>query len=501
MRRRRARSSLVDYSKSIIIPGAPIEDDPDCWVFKPIESAVARHHIITMDAIQRTIEKPYGRLMIFEPPGSAKSTYASVVAPTWAMGKYPGLDVLMASYADRPIERHSKRGRQIVDSPEYQSVWKTKLVHGSRAANEWHLENGSHLYAAGLMGSITSVRAGLGIIDDPVKGRAEAASETIRKSTLEAYQDDFMTRIKPGAPVILIQTRWHPEDLAGSILPEDWQGQSGMIECRDGQLWEVLCLPAECESTSDPCGRAIGEYLWPEWFTPQHWQIFKTNTRTWSALYQQRPRAHEGAYFTEDQFLVDGQPIETPLHVDAVFAVIDTAMKTGKSRDGLGVTFFGVSKHQTIPLSILDWDLTQLKASLLETWLPSVFTRLELLAQETKARFGSGGVWIEDKSSGTVLLQQAEKHAEWQVHAIDSKLTAMGKNERGLNASPYIEADQVKICRKAYDKVCEYHGATRNHFLAQFLDFDPGVADMGEDDLFDCGCYGIMLALGGVSGF
>jgi hypothetical protein len=506
LRRRRARTSLVDYSKSIIIPGAPIdEEDPDCWLFRPIETEVARHHIVTMEAIQRTIERPYGRLMIFEPPGSAKSTFASVVAPTWAMGKFPDYEVLMASYASGPIERHSKRARQICTSPEYRSIWKAELIQGSQAAKQWGLTNGSTLFAAGLMGGITSRRCDLGIIDDPVAGRAEAASETVRRSTREAYEDDFMSRIKPGAPIILIQTRWAPEDLAGGILPESWSGESGMIECRDGQIWEVLCLPAECESTNDPCGRAIGEYLWPEWFTEQHWKIFKKNPRTWNALYQQRPRATEGAFFTQDQFLIDGKPVESVQHIDTVFAVIDSAMKTGKRRDGLGVVFYGFSRLQPLPLVILDYELTQMNAASLIDWVPSVFTKLELLARSTKARMGVSGVWIEDKSSGTVLLQQLAKkqpeHPDWKVHAIDSKLTSMGKVERGLNASPYVEAGQVKISRHAYDKTVEYHQSRKNHLLTQILDFDPGVEDMGEDDLFDGFCYGVMLALGNQKGF
>src|SRR4051812_23718406 len=84
LRRRRARAHLDSYSQSITIPGAPMSDDPDEWIFKPIETAVARHHIVTMRAIEKCIRTDYGRLMIFEPPGSAKSTYGSVVAPSWA---------------------------------------------------------------------------------------------------------------------------------------------------------------------------------------------------------------------------------------------------------------------------------------------------------------------------------------------------------------------------------------------------------------------------------
>jgi hypothetical protein len=505
LRRKRAKESLTDFSQSIVIPGVPINDDPESWVFKPIEIGIALHHVLTMQAIQRCIQTPYGRLMIFEPPGSAKSTYASVVGTSWAMGKYPGLEVLMTSYAATPIHRHSKRARQIVASPEYEAIFGAGLIQGSKAADRWALSNGSNLYASGLMGGITSSRCGLGIIDDPVAGRAEAASPTIQKSTLEAYQDDFLTRLKPGSPVILIQTRWDLNDLAGSILPEDWNGESGHIKCRDGQVWEVLCIPAKCESLNDPLRRQIGEYLWPEWFNEQHWHIYENNTRTWEALYQQRPRPPAGSYFQRDSFLVDGQPVECPRNMDVVYAVIDTAVKTGKNNDGLAVVYYAKSNRLKHKLMILDWDLKQLEAAMLETWLPTVFQRLEMYCKEIGALMGSAGVWIEDKSSGSVLLQQVAKPAflqhGWMARPIDTKLSQMGKTERAINISGYVQAGAVKMTPQAYNRTVTYHDSTRNHLISQVLGFDPGIKDMGEDDLLDCVSYGVALGLGNSRGF
>ena len=299
LRRRRARISLVDYSQAIEIPGAPVSEDEDAWLFKPIETTVALHQRVMMEWIQECIETDFGRLMIFAPPGSAKSSYAAVVAPTWAMGRYPGTRVLATSYAGKPIIRASKKGRQICASDLYRNIWEqeTTIPNGSNAADEWELTNGSGLFAAGLLGGITSSRCDLGIIDDPVAGREEAESETIRKKTIDAYRDDFLTRLKPNASIILIQTRWHEDDLAGSILPEDWKGESGYIECRDGQTWRVLCIPAECDRTDDPLGRKIGDFLWPEWFSPRHWSIFKKIARTWSSLFQQKPTPDDGIYF------------------------------------------------------------------------------------------------------------------------------------------------------------------------------------------------------------
>lgn len=304
LRRRKARTCLADYSQAITIPGAPVSEDPDEWLFKPIETCVAAHHRVLMAEVEACIRADYGRLMIFAPPGSAKSTYTSVVAPTWAMGAFPGLRVLMTSYAGTPIIRASKKARQIVASPEYASLWPdhAQLVDGSKAADEWELTNGSGLYAAGLLGGLTSSRCDVGIIDDPVAGREEADSEPMRRKTLAAYQDDFLTRLKPKGSVILIQTRWHEDDLAGSILPIGYDGRSGFIECRDGKTWRVLNLQACCERADDPLGRALGEYLWPEWFSPEHWAIYESQPRTWSALYQQRPTPEEGIYFKREWF-------------------------------------------------------------------------------------------------------------------------------------------------------------------------------------------------------
>lgn len=139
------------------------------------------------------------------------------------------------------------------------------------------------------------------IIDDPIKGRQQADSEVIRETTLAAYNDDLKTRLKPGGRIILIQTRWHSLDLAGSILPDDYAGESGPIVGKDGETWEVLSIPAQALD-NDPLGRRPGEMLWPEWFDESHWRAFRSNPRTWSALYQQNPSPEEGSYFRREWF-------------------------------------------------------------------------------------------------------------------------------------------------------------------------------------------------------
>lgn len=300
LRRRRARASLLGFAQSIEVPGRPVSDDPDEWLFHPVETGLAAHHRLILETAERIATTPYGRAMFLFPPGSAKSTLCSVVLPTYIMGKNPGTRIILASYGADLARKHGRRARQIARSGAYEAIFDAALSSESAAADMWMLTNGSEYMAGGIMSGMTGNRANGIVIDDPVKGRDEADSEVVRKRTREAYEDDLTTRFLPGGWLILIQTRWHEDDLAGSILPESWHGESGLIHCRDGQDWSVLCVPAKCERGDDLLGRNIGDYLWPEWFPRQHWAQFEAKPRTWSALYQQRPSPETGNYFKAD---------------------------------------------------------------------------------------------------------------------------------------------------------------------------------------------------------
>ena len=184
-----------------------------------------------------------------------------------------------------------------------------------------------------------------------------------------------------------------------------------------------------------------------------------------------------------------------------VFAVIDTASKTGTDNDATAVTFFAVDRVGRIPLLILDWNIVQIEGAFLETWLPEVFATLEELARFCHARCGSIGAFIEDKNSGTILLQQALRR-QMLARAIDSKLTAMGKDERAISVSGYVHRESVKYTNRAFEKTVIYKRRSRNHLLDQVESFRVG--DRGsdrEDDLLDTFCYGIALALGKNEGF
>ena len=208
------------------------------------------------------------------------------------------------------------------------------------------------------------------------------------------------------------------------------------------------------------------------------------------------------AFFSREKLLDHGQPVPYPSHCDGVFAVIDTASKTGTDHDATAVTYFAINRHGgASPLIILDWDVTQIEGAVLEVWLPSVFQRLEALAEQCRARSGPLGAWIEDKNSGTILLQQAQRR-NMPARAIESKLTSLGKDERAMSVSGYIHREQVKYSEQAFNKVAIYKRKSRNHLLDQVESFRIGDKDSNrEDDLLDTFCYGVAIGLGNSEGF
>lgn len=450
--------------------------------------------------------------MIFQPRGSAKSTNASIIFPSKYLGETPDRKLILASYGDELPKQHGRRTRSIVRQKRYQQIFHSELSNDSSAGDHFRLTNGSEYYATGMGAAVVGHRAHGILIDDPVKNVQDARSETKRNSTWESYCYDLRPCLIPHGFIVLIMTRWDPDDIAGRILPEDWNGDSGYFQGRDGMRWRVLCLQARCETHTDPLGRKLGEYLCPEWFPISQWQEYERNRMQWAAMCQQIPRPPEGAFFLKDSLLVDGiaadgsairVPAEMPTCVTVVFCTIDTAIKTGKEHDGTGVIYWGLMPNDFgggYKLVILDWDYVQIEGGTLEKWLPEIFARLEELARECMATMGSNGAWIEDKGSGIVLLQQAQNHG-WPAQAIDTKLVAMGKTERAYNAEPYVSAGDVKICRPAYEKVVTFKGSTKNHLLSQVLNFSMDSKDQDAKDLLDCLTYGVAISIGNPEGF
>lgn len=192
-------------------------------------------------------------------------------------------NVLAASHTTELAEKWGRRVRNLI--AEHRLILGIDLAADSQAAGRWSLTNGAEYYAAGVGTGIAGFRAKFGLIDDPIRSRQDADSELIRDRIWDWYINDFRTRLVPGAREILIQTRWHEDDLAGRAL--------------NHSNWHVISLPAIAEG-NDPLKRKVGKPLWDDdyGYGQQLLELQKnTPARTWSALYQQRPAPEDGDYF------------------------------------------------------------------------------------------------------------------------------------------------------------------------------------------------------------
>src|SRR4051812_1390593 len=206
----------------------------------------ARHHELLIRELELVAKGETRKLAFFLPPGSAKSTYGSVIFPPWFMQTVQG-NVLAASHTTELAEKWGRRVRNLVN--EHSSTLGVSVAPDNQAAGRWALTSGAEYYAAGVGTGIAGFRAKLGLIDDPIRSRQDADSELIRDRIWDWYINDFRTRLVPGAAEILIQTRWHEDDLAGRAL------QHGD--------WKVISLPAIAEG-DDLLGRKPGEALWSD---------------------------------------------------------------------------------------------------------------------------------------------------------------------------------------------------------------------------------------------
>lgn len=251
----------------------------------------ARHHLLLIDKLEALArgDLRVPRLAVFMPPGSAKSTYASVLFPPWCMAQHPTAQFLAASHTTELAERWGRRVRNLI--AEQSSILGIRPDENNQAAGRWSVMEGGEYLAAGARIGIAGFRALFGVIDDPLRSREDAESENVRERLWEWYLYDFRPRLIPNARQLLIQTRWHEDDLAG--------------RCLNHQEWEIISLPAEAKA-NDQLGRSPGEFLWNDgdYGYGEQLRELKATTppRVWSALYQQEPTPDEGDFFKQEWF-------------------------------------------------------------------------------------------------------------------------------------------------------------------------------------------------------
>lgn len=267
--RRRARQSLLGFTEYT----------------NPAYQA-ASHHALIAQALEAVERGEIKRLMICMPPRHGKSELASRRFPAWCIGRTPSRQVIAASYNSDLANDFGREVRNIVASLEFRVLFDATLAQDSQAANRWHTGAGGMYVAAGVGTAVTGRGADILLIDDPFKDREEADSELRRQRVWDWYTSTAYTRLMPGGAIVVINTRWHDDDLSGRLLEESTKG---------GDQWHVLSLPAISED---------GAALWPDWYPLERLEQIRAvlPARDWNALYMQNPIPDDGDYFKADWF-------------------------------------------------------------------------------------------------------------------------------------------------------------------------------------------------------
>lgn len=237
------------------------------------------------EALVRLAHAPDGRQIIVMPPQEGKSQRTSRRFPSWVLHRNPDTRIAITSYELGVARRWGRAVRD--DIMSHRLKFGLSVRQDLSAQHEWQLaRHEGGVYAAGIGGALTGRPVDLLIIDDPIKDREQADSDVYRDRVWEWWTDVASTRLAPGAPVVLILTRWHEDDLAGRLLAAE-----------DGHLWSVLNIPAEAESEDDPLGRSPGEFMQSaRGRTTEQWEAIKVRSgaRTWASLYQGHPSPESG---------------------------------------------------------------------------------------------------------------------------------------------------------------------------------------------------------------
>lgn len=367
---------------------------------------VAPHHRRIAKALEAVERGEIKRLMIFMPPRHGKSRLASEFFPAWFLGRNPDRQVIACTYAQELADDFGRKVRNQLRDPLHQAIFPDcGLREDSKSARRFHTQQGGVYMAVGAGGPITGRGAHVLLIDDPIKGSEEADSETHRRKLKDWYASVAYTRLMPGGAVVVIQTRWHEDDLAGWLLRE---------HAHDG--WEVLSLPALSEDERP---------LWPEAFSLERLQAIKraVGSRVWEALYQQRPSPADGGLLKRSWWKYYRQ---APAQFDEMVLSWDCAFKDSKASDFVvGQVWGRVGADKYLLDQVrdrMDFPTTvQAVRSLAAKW-PQARAKL-----------------VEDKANGPAVIATLKR----EIAGLIAVEPSGSKEARASAVSPDIEAGNV----------------------------------------------------------
>jgi len=380
---------------------------------------LTQHGRFVIEHLERIERGEIDRLMLFLPPRHGKSLTSSQLFPSWYLGRHPERSIIATSYGQELANDYGRRVREFVSADLHRVVFPQSRIRDDNASvHRFGLSRGGNFYAVGAGGPITGRGADLLLIDDPLKGAEDAYSITARRSLQTWFESVAYTRLQRGAAIVLIQTRWHQDDLAGWLLRE---------HAADG--WTVVSLPAIAEP-GDALGRVEGEALWPSKFPLDALSRIREaiGTSAWSALYQQRPVAAEGSIFKREWLKTfTSKPEFTRL----IFS-LDTAFKVGESND---YSVLAVWAEAQAGYYLLDLVRERLD-------FPALKSRVVAKA----AYWRPHAVLIEDAASGQSLIQSLR--VETSLPLLPVKPLG-DKESRASAVSPLFESGRVHVPQSA----------------------------------------------------
>jgi hypothetical protein len=284
------------------------------------------HHQVLFEHLERVEAGTLKRLMVIMPPRHSKSEICSIQFPSWLMGRNADRQIIEASYSLDLAADFGRQVRNIVADPAFTNIFPDVLLsQDSQSKSKWNTNRKGSYNAVGVGGALTGKGAQFLIIDDPLKNRKDADSPLMRENLWNWYRSTARTRLSPEGAIVIVETRWHDDDLIGRILKEDPEG------------WTILHFPAIAEH--DEAFRARGEALWETQYSLANLLQTKADIGSyeWSSLYQGNPVNEENQEFSREWF----QYIEhrdTPRGNIRQFATIDSALTKRDTSDFTGVT-------------------------------------------------------------------------------------------------------------------------------------------------------------------
>lgn len=365
------------------------------------------------------------------------SEIVSRYLPTWLHGRNPNLKIIVASYSGDLAIGFNRDSQRIIDSETYGEIFpgttisskSTSSIKGKwkRTANTYEVVGTKgYLYSVGVGGSTTGKGADVFIVDDPFKDLEQAYSPTIREKVLNWYKAVANTRLSKDAHVIIMHTRWHREDLAGSLLKAGKKSKTAT-------QWEVLNFPAMSKEIRDPKDHRKDQDipLWPEFkgSAASMMQIKEdVGPVIWNALYQQDPREEGGNIVKESDLRFWSIAKKDDLPVGAMAQSWDLPFKDKKTSSMVvgQVWLRGHDKNYYLLDQIRGhWD----------------FNRCIVEMQNFYNKWPVPEVLVEDKANGPAIMAVLSD----QIKGFKAITPRADKETRFIACSPAFAGNKVYI--------------------------------------------------------